>query len=220
MTKTILTIDGIDGSGKSVFCRQLFEALHVGGIETVSIRVDDFRRGAEWSSAGIAEHDAYYDGYFDLAACEVVLSTFLVGASTVEVPVYDIGAERRVGSKRLALEGATVLVLEGVFPLRMPSAAAGTLIYLDTTEPEARRRILKRDLAKGRTEAEITRRMDQRYFPSQARYRSEYGPRDRAAIVIDNERLAERRGIKRDLGGLPSRLREVLAQFLPVPHQP
>lgn len=220
MTKTILTIDGIDGSGKSVFCRQLFEALHLGGIEAVSIRVDDFRHGAEWSCADAIEHDAYYERYFDLAACERVLSTFLLGASAAEVPVYDIAAERRTGSRRTVFEGASVLVLEGVFPLRMASAAAGTLIYLDTTEPEARRRILKRDLAKGRSEAEITRRMDQRYFPSQARYRSEYGPRDRAQIVIDNERLAERRGIKRDLGGLPARVREVLAQFLPVPHQP
>lgn len=216
MTKTILTIDGIDGSGKSLFCRQLFDALHVGGIEAVPIRVDDFRRGAGWETAGAIEHHAYYENYYDLAACEAVLATFLVGASAADVPIYDIAAERRTGSRRLVFEGASVLVLEGVFPLRMPSAAVGTLIYLDTSEPEARRRILKRDLAKGRSEAEITRRMDQRYFPSQARYRSELSPRDRAHIIIDNER-AERRGIKRDLGGLPARVREVLAQFLPVP---
>ena len=30
----------------------------------------------------------------------------------------------------------------------------------------------------------------------------------------------ERRGIKRDLAGLPARVREVLAQFLPVPLRP
>lgn len=218
MTKTIITIDGIDGSGKSTFSRQLHEVLAVGGVESVTVRVDDFRRGPGWEADGVAEHDAYYERYYDLAACEAVLAAFLVGASAADVPIYDIRAERRTGSRRIPFEVATVLVLEGVFPLRMRSAALGTLIYLETTEHEARRRILQRDLAKGRTEAEITRRMDQRYFPSQARYRAELSPRERAQVIIDNER-AERRGIKRDLAGLPARVREVLAQFLPVPHQ-
>ncbi|CAN5914087.1 hypothetical protein BH11MYX3_BH11MYX3_12800 [soil metagenome] len=216
--KTILTIDGLDGSGKSTFCRQLFDALGAGGIPAVPIRVDDFRRPVDWACVE-AESAAYYDSYYDLAACDQTLRAFLAGERSVEVPVYDIAREQRTGARPLPLEGVSVAVLEGVFPLRMPSAAAGTLIFLETSEAEARRRIVRRDLAKGRSEAEITRRIDQRYFPSQARYWSQFHPRDRADVIIDNERPAEPRGIKRDLARLPVKLRQILEAFVPAPDQ-
>ena len=218
MSKSILTIDGLDGSGKSTFTRRLIEALAAGGQPCVAIRVDDFRRPVDW--AGVAnEQEAYYDAYYDLAACEACLAAFAAGAPGAEVPIYDIATERRTGTRSLVFEGVDVAVLEGVFPLRMPTAAAGTVIVLETTEAEARRRIIRRDLAKGRTETEITHRIEHRYFPSQARYRAEFRPRDRAEIVIDNERPTEPRGIERDLGRLPPRLQEILAQFLPVPDE-
>jgi uridine kinase len=218
MIKSIITVDGLDGSGKSTFTGRLIEALAAGGQPGVAIRVDDFRRPVDWASVP-SEQDAYYNAYYDLAACETCLAAFAAGDAGGEVPVYDIATERRIGTRSLVFEGISVAVLEGVFPLRMPSAAAGTLIFLETSEAEARRRIIRRDLAKGRTEVEITHRIDCRYFPSQARYRAEYRPRDRAEIVIDNERPTEPRGIERDLGRLPPRLREILAQFLPVPDE-
>jgi len=216
--KSLLTIDGIDGSGKSTFCRRMHEALTAAGITAVRIRVDDFRRSVVWDQATV-EAIAYYDGYYDLAACDGVLRAFLAGERTAEIPVYDIAQERRTGTKSIAFEGASVAVIEGVFPLRMPSVQKGALIYLETTEDEARRRIVSRDLRKGRTQAEIERRIGQRYFPSQALYRQQYAPQDRADVVIDNERPVEPRGIKRDLGRLPLGLQTVLSDFLPSPDE-
>ncbi len=216
--KTILTIDGLDGSGKSTFCRQLFDALTAGGIAAVPIRVDDFRTPVDWAGVS-AEASAYYDSYYDLAACDRTLRTFLAGERSVEVPVYDVAREQRTGTRTIPLEGVSVAVIEGVFPLRMKSAAAGTLIFLEISEAEARRRIVRRDVAKGRTEAEIVRRIDQRYFPSQTRYWTQFHPRDRADIIIDNELPAEPRGIKRDLSRLPERLRQILEAFVPAPDE-
>ena len=214
--RTLITIDGIDGSGKSTFSRKLGAALANGGVSAVTIRVDDYRRPVDWASA-TDEATAYYDGYYDLASCNATLRAFLAGERTTEVPVYDIASERRTGTRALSLDGASVAVLEGVFPLRMAEVSSGLLIFLDTGEAEARRRIIHRDRKKGRSEDEIVRRIEQRYFPSQARYWSQYAPRDRAAVVIDNERPDEPRGIKRDLDSLPARLREILAAFLPAP---
>lgn len=217
--KSLLTIDGIDGSGKSTFCRRLHEVLTAGGVTAIPIRVDDFRRGAiAWDQAAV-EATAYYDAYYDLAACDAVLRAFLAGERTAEIPVYDIAQERRTGSKSIAFEGASVAVIEGVFPLRMPSVQDGVLIYLETTEAEARRRILARDHGKGRSQAEIERRIDKRYFPSQRIYRDQCAPRERADVIIDNERPVEPRGIKRDLGRLPPGLQKILGAFLPSPDE-
>lgn len=214
--KYIVTVDGLDGSGKSTFSRRLLEALSAGGQTAVAVRVDDFRRSVDWGSAS-TECDAYYDNYYDLAACELCLRAFVTGEPCVDLPLYDIASERRTGTRPLVLEGASIAVVEGVFPLRMPAAAEGVLIFLETSEAEARRRIIRRDLAKGRTHAEIERRIDQRYFPSQRRYRAELGPRERADVVIDNERPAEPLGIRRDLSRLPAPARELFEAFLPAP---
>ncbi len=212
--RTLITIDGLDGSGKSTFSRRLLETIKSHGHSAVVIRVDDFRRPVDWTT-GVAEATAYYDAYYDLPACDGVLRAFLAGERSSEVPIYDIATERRTGTRPLVFEGATICVVEGVFPLRMPSVAHGLLIYLETSEAEARRRIVGRDLRKGRTQAEIERRIDQRYFPSQRLYREQHAPRDRAEVVVDNEQPAEPRGIKRDLGRLPPALQQLLAAFLP-----
>lgn len=217
--KYLVTIDGIDGSGKSTFCRRLHEVLTTGGVTAIPIRVDDFRRAVAWDQQP-HEATAYYDAYYDLAACDAVLRAFLAGERTAEIPVYDIALERRTGTRAISFDGASVAVIEGVFPLRMSTVDAGALIYLETTEAEARRRILARDLGKGRSQAEIERRIDRRYFPSQRIYRAQLSPRDRADVIIDNERPVEPRGIKRDLGRLPPALQKLLATFLPSPASP
>ncbi len=212
--KSLLTIDGIDGSGKSTFCRRLHEVLTTGGVSAIPIRVDDFRRAVAWDAQPV-EATAYYDSYYDLAACDAVLRAFLAGERTAEIPIYDIAAERRTGTRAIAFDGASVAVIEGVFPLRMPTVRDGALIYLETSEAEARRRILARDLGKGRSQAEIERRIDRRYFPSQRIYRAQFAPRDRADVIVDNERPVTPRGIKRDLGRMPLVLQNILAGFLP-----
>ena len=72
-------------------------------------------------------------------------------------------------------------------PLRAARAAGSPLIVLEVSADEARRRIVARDQAKGRTPEEIAGRIDRRYFPAQARYRAAFDPLGRADLVIDNE---------------------------------
>ncbi|HEY4242402.1 MAG TPA: AAA family ATPase [Kofleriaceae bacterium] len=193
-SKPILTIDGIDGSGKSTFARTLAERLGA-----VILRVDDYRRHLEWSSG--TESELYYDHYYDLAACGAALAAFASGAASIDVPIFHNQLERVTGHHSLDLS-APVAILEGVFPLRIPEARA-FLIYLDTSPETARARILARDLAKGRTPAEIRRRIDLRYAPAQARYHAAFAPRDHARVIIDNEDPSAPRVLRRDVSGLP-----------------
>jgi uridine kinase len=215
--RTIITVDGIDGSGKSSFARRLREALAGEGVPAMLASIDDFRRPVDWAAAAAAEAetDVYYDGYYDLAAAERLLAAFAAGAAGAEIPQFDSALERAAAPRRVVFEGVPIAIVEGVFPLRVPATGAGLVIYLDASPIEARRRIVERDLRKGRTRAEIERRIDRRYAPGQARYHAACDPRGRADVVIDNESPARPRVLRRDLGRAGEPLRTVLDRVLP-----
>ncbi len=180
----IVAIDGIDGSGKSVLSRALMARF--GGA--VLFNIDDFRRPVAWGADDRSEADLYYDDYYDLDALERCMQAMNSGAPAVEIPNWDPIAEVIDGTRTIDLSGADVAIVEGVFARRVPmvrSAAIG--VYLMTSFDEARRRIMARDTARGRTAAEVARRIDERYFPSQRRYIAEHAPEDNADVVIDNE---------------------------------
>jgi uridine kinase len=182
----VIAIDGIDGSGKSYLARRVCAACEALGQPARLIHVDDFRRPLDWETVA-DEAAAYWEQYYDFAA----LTAAVAGANS------------------------GLLVIEGVFPLRVPAIADGTLIYLDTSPGEARRRIIARDMPKGRTRQEVERRIDRRYAPCQQRYHREFGPRERAHLVLDNEDPAAPRLVIARLDGRPELVRRALAAVIP-----
>lgn len=214
MTRALIAIDGIDGSGKSTFARGLLAGLAARGAGGAIISVDEFRRPVDWSRAA-SEADVYYDGYYDLAHCERCLAAFVRGDAGCAIPQFDPVTERLRGERAVDFSAAAVVIVEGVFPLRLPSLAGGIVIYLDASAAEARRRIIGRDLRKGRTREEIERRIERRYAPGQARYHAAFDPRGRADIIVDNERPAAACALRRDLSRVPPELRALLDAALP-----
>jgi cytidylate kinase len=106
------------------------------------------------------EAEVYWEDYFDLTAIDRTIA-------------------------RLRADGRLVVV-EGIFTLRLAEATEAALIYLEVTYSEAARRILKRDIRLGRTAADVRHRISARYFPAQQRYRAAFHPLDQAALVLEN----------------------------------
>ena len=71
-----------------------------------------------------------------------------------------------------------------------------------------------RDRSKGRTDQEINRRIDRRYFPGQWRYHAEHDPMSRASVVIDNDDWRQPRIVRRAPGSLPAPIERVLDGML------
>jgi len=188
--RRLLGVDGVDGSGKSFLAERLGATLGQVGLPTVLLRVDDFRRPIDWRQAGRSEAEVYYDDYYDLALLDACASRFLAGADAVEIPAFDSRVERHVGTRTVEFGAASVAVVEGVFALRSQAVRANAaVVYLRTTLPEARRRILVRDTARGRTAEDVMHRIAARYFPAHERYVRECDPVGSAAALIDHETL-------------------------------
>ena len=204
MTRPIICVDGIDGSGKSHLAARIVQEAVAHRIGVALLRVDDFRRRVDWDEPGIVESDAYYDRYHDLERLDRCVQAYLRGDDAVEVPYFDPSREQITETRQLALRGVEVLVIEGVFARRLPSAADATLVYVATSYPEARRRILARDTARGRTAVEVSRRIDRRYVPTQLRYHREHQPRERAHVVIDHETIGAAHAPHIALDGRPA----------------
>jgi uridine kinase len=208
--RTLITVDGIDGSGKSTFARRIADTYDAAGIRTLIVRVDDFRRAIDWTKTDGREADVYYDEYYDFDLCQRCVKAFLDGERSIEIPAYDTRAERVDGTRVLDFDGTQIVLIEGVFPRRIPSAKDALAIYLAVGEDEARRRIIARDLKKGRTKQEIERRIDRRYFPSQRRYHALFSPAEKADVLVANERTEAPQIQRRDLHRLHPELRAIL----------
>jgi uridine kinase len=185
----IVAVDGIDGSGKSRFATALVKACGADDVPAMLFHVDDFRRHLDFAGLDAdAETSLYYERYFDLEALDRMLAP--LAQSTGDGPLA---------------------IVEGVFTLRLPTvAAAGALVVLNVSPDEARRRILERDRAKGRSDDEINHRISRRYFPSRERYRAELGFDTRADAVVDNEDWARPRLVGRVPGRFPAPIERLL----------
>jgi uridine kinase len=188
--RLLVTIDGIDGSGKSTLARRLCAGL---GARAALLAVDDFRRPVDWRRTDRTELDLYYDERYDLAALDACLQAFLRGDEGCAYDRFD-GAREALGDRaQLSFAGLTHLLVEGVFVARLPAAAAAISIYVDIPAGEASRRVRARDVAKGRSEAEVDRRLAQRYLPAHARYQAACRPTERATVLIDNRDVGQPR---------------------------
>ncbi|MCG8917775.1 uridine kinase [Actinokineospora sp. PR83] len=179
MTSTVILLAGPSGSGKSTLGARL-------GLPV--LRLDDFYREGHdpalpRDAAGRVDWDLPGSWHApDALAAVVSLAT----TGSADVPVYEIGADRRVGTRRVELAGAPVFVAEGLFADRIVEgcAAAGVLAGAIVLDPSAGRTALRRfsrDVAESRKSVPVLLRRGLRLW------------REHAAVVRRGERAGMRR---------------------------
>ena len=215
MNRPIITVDGVDGCGKSTFAARLLTELAVAGATPVLVRVDDFRRTLDWAAGD--EATRYYEEYYDFERLGWLVRTFAAGAVELTVPAYDGLAGAPLPERRVRLGARPVLVNEGVLVRRIPTGTIPvTAVYLEAPESVARARLVARDTARGRAREEVERRLDRRYVPGQRRYHTEHRPRAAAQVVVDNADPAHPRLTHLDAARVPPILTAALAALVPA----
>lgn len=213
--RTLVAVDGLDGSGKSQIARALAAACESDtGAPAFVFRVDDFRRPLGAMPAGAEEAAIYYDRYYDFAALDACLSLFLAGAPSARIPRFDTAREVVDGEQELTFGAAQIALLEGVFVLRARATGAAPLLLLEVSEDVARQRILARDMARGRPREVVEHRMSNRYFPAQRLYRAAFDPVRRADVIIDNDRWERPRLVRHVSDRLPRAVENAIAALV------
>jgi uridine kinase len=154
---SVLLLAGASGSGKST----LVERLRQRHPEVTVVQLDDFyREGTDpglpaWG--GIVDWD--HPGSWDAdAAHAALLRLCLEGVS--EVPVYDIPTSSITGTRPVRLDGAGLVVAEGLFAPELVGHLRGSGLLLDAVHLRSRPAVtfvrrLARDLA-GRRKPPVT----------------------------------------------------------------
>lgn len=208
MTRLIVTVDGIDGSGKSTFVDRLAAGLSVEGLVPCVVRIDDFRRPVDWSAGD--EASLYYERYFDLGSVGKLAAAFAAGSPSLTLPTFD-GLAGVPGQNRTVTPGPTAaLLVEGVFIRRISWPEPAWHIYLDVPFETGHSRVLARDVARGRAQSDVDRRWRLRYRPAQERYLGEHRPAQDASVVLENSLSEAPRHLRGDLAVLPAPLARTL----------
>jgi uridine kinase len=184
--RRLVAIDGVDGSGKTVFACELAAALRAVGEDVVEVHVDDFHhlRSRRYQRGRVSAEGFWLDSY-DYGALERdVLSRLQSGGSGL----YRWGATDLERDVLLDIDPAeapadAVVLVEGIFLHRDELAHWWDYsVFLDVPFEETARRMALRDGAPEDPNG-LGRR---RYVDGQRLYFRSCHPWERASVVIDN----------------------------------
>lgn len=187
---TRVAVDGPDAAGKTTLADGIASALTARGRTVIRAAVDDFQRPrVDRYRRGAYSPEGYYRDSFDFGALRRLLLDPLgpAGDRSYRTAVFDFVRDvEQPGSAGVAPEEAIVIV-DGVFLLRPELLAAWDFtVFVSVSAEEALRRALVRDVALFGSIEEVERRYRERYLPAQALYLADVRPRDRAAVVVEN----------------------------------
>jgi uridine kinase len=185
-------INGVDGSGKTVFAQHLARALKdQTERQVICASIDSFHNSRSVRYArGRESPEGYYRDSFNFHALITDLLEPLgpQGNRLYKVACFDLLADEEVTSSPQVAQLDAILIVEGIF-LFMPDIASrlDCKVFLDVPFDVTWRRMLARHQDGQHLPVEEERRLfAKRYMPGQSLYLGEVHPSGLADIVIDN----------------------------------
>lgn len=179
-------IDGVDGSGKTVFADELADALKIRGREVVRISVDDFHNvSALRYRRGRSSPEGFWLDSFNYERLRVdVLEPLGPGGSRrYRWTALDLASDVVLNPAPKVAPPGSVLVVDGLFLHRDELAGEWDFsIFLDVPFEVTAKRMAMRD----GTVPDPQHPSMRRYVEAQQIYFGECAPRQQASVVIDN----------------------------------
>lgn len=181
---TLIGIDGLGGSGKTMYANKLQQQLE----GSVILHLDDFVHKKE-----VRYNDNYEEWYcyyhlqwrYDYLIQKLLLPLKSGLAVNETIEVYNRETDRYM-LRKIEIPVGTSVIVEGVF-LQRPELRPyfETVIYLELDKETRLQRISDRDIYMGDKE-EIALKYEQRYFPAEEKYIEQCNPLA-LADIIENE---------------------------------
>lgn len=179
--RTLVAVDGIDGSGTRPFADALAERMSRGGHAVFRASIDDFQKPrAQRYALGEDSGKAYYRESFDYALLRrVLVEPFkLNGSAGFVTAAFDAKRDAQVESDWKTGPRDATLIIDGVF-LNRPELRGlwNFSVWLELAVGLA---------AERRFEAAGEAGRNPRYAKGQALYLKDAKPREKATAIIDN----------------------------------
>lgn len=186
----LVGVDGVVGSGKSTFARELVNVLQGTGRPALHLDSDGFHHVRAVRQSGSDQARGYYDHAYDLeAVADRVLRPLGAGASLeVATRVHDLETDEVVDDETTVVDPAAVVVFDCTFLQRDDLRDLwDEVVWLDVRRTTALRRGVARDAERLGGVAAAEAAYETRYMAACDLYVAEQHPRERASIVVDHE---------------------------------
>ncbi len=188
----VVGINGVDTSGKSMFCQAFDTFLNACGYKTQVIHIDDFHNAYNVRSQNPDEIQSYLDYAFDLEKLERELLLPISNGQAIDktLLLLDLDTDQFTRQLHYKIDPETIVLLEGVLLYREPiNAYFDTRIFIDVTFDTVLERATLRDVPKyGEAFLDKYRK---KYIPLQKRYLDEHHAMDISNFIINNNNFME-----------------------------
>lgn len=184
-------INGVDGSGKTYFAKDLADALRAKtNRDVIVVSIDAFHhpRAHRYQKGRESAEGFYHDSFqYDAVRDELLAPLGESGDRKYRAAAFDHGSDNPVISEQETATDDAILILEGLFLFRDEIRdELDYKIYLDVPFEVTLQRMLERDKGNFSSKAELTRMFNIRYKAGQELYIKDARPQDVADVVVDN----------------------------------
>jgi len=188
-------VDGVDGSGKTVFAGELAGALNNAGHEVVRVSIDGFHnpRSVRYRRGRSSPEGFWLDSYdYEQFRADVIAPLSPGGDRWYRSAVRDVTTDEAIETTPTRAPSDAILIVDGIFLHRDDLIGCWDFsIFLRVGFDETFRRMAARD---GRP-ADPHADENSRYLLGQQIYLARCEPENRADVVIDNTDPAEARRV-------------------------
>ena len=184
-----IAINGIEGTGKTVFAINLSQYLTQSNINATHISIDGFHNNKEYRyRQGRNSYKGYYeDSYNEIEFVNKVLISSQSNPQNYVEAIHDLETDEYLDLKPKNISNRTVLITDGAYLFKPIYLSYWDFkIYLKTDFNTAMLRGIERDKTLLGTKKEAKEKYIKRYHKASLFYNNECQPESNADLVIDN----------------------------------
>lgn len=186
---TRIAINGIEGTGKTVFAEKLTKHLNSDDITAIQVSIDGFHFNKEIRyKQGRDSAIGYYENSYDeVAFTDKVLKSSQSESPNYTIATHDLETDNYLNLEPIKLENHTVLISDGAYLFKPNYRDYWDFkIYLKTSFEIAVKRGVERDKSSLGGYELTKEKFKNRYHKASKIYLSENDPEKIADLIIDN----------------------------------